>query len=555
MPRGPRQAITDIERKALRDWFRSQYPRPRQKECIAWFHGQYNHKISQSTVSESLGDGYKHLDTDGGIVPTRPSYRQRAPHWPVLEDILSSWQQFEESRGEDVSGEQLIAKAREIWPRIPEYQGRPVPEFSHGWLQRYKQRHRAQFLMTTDSQAQGQGVGASASVAGVAAAPAPAFEGIRAIQALCEEYQEGDIYSMGESGLFWRRGPSSGLTTPLEQENTEGESRVTLVVCTNCTGTDRFPLWIIGAAAEQPRSLCGLNIPALGGEWRCNNKALMSSIITKDWLLQFYTHIGDRAVLLLMDSYLAHLEGVRMAPPPANVRIQWFPVNSTTLFQPLAQGINQSLKLLYRGRWLRFILDKLKQRQDPFSAVGLYHAVHWTIQAWRYEVTNTTIYDAFRKSTVIHPQAQQQLPVETERMPNYHPLYSAISATGQIRDMMSLQSFLNPQDEDVNLTDDGKSSSASRSQRHGPPPTTAFLGGGGGGGQGQVADNGQGDSVAISVPSVEDALQGLQVVFRFMEFQEDTTHDDIQGLERWRHWLLWKQALMKQQATMDRWLA
>lgn len=92
----PRQGISDEQQKALRDWFQRQYPRPRQKDCIAWFFQQYNHRISQSTVSECTSDHYKHLDVKQ---PPKKTFRQRTPNWPILEDILYNWQQLIERRG------------------------------------------------------------------------------------------------------------------------------------------------------------------------------------------------------------------------------------------------------------------------------------------------------------------------------------------------------------------------------------------------------------------------------------------------------------------------
>ena len=64
---------------------------------------------------------------------------------------------------------------------------------------------------------------------------------------------------MDEAGLFCRS-PSRGLSTQ-PQRVKKDKSRITVVVCTNCTGSDRLPLWIIGQS-QQPRALRGINIIA-----------------------------------------------------------------------------------------------------------------------------------------------------------------------------------------------------------------------------------------------------------------------------------------------------
>lgn len=149
------------------------------------------------------------------------------------------------------------------------------------------------------------------------------------IRTLCGEYNEEDVYNMDETGLFWRRAPSTGLSSNNLPGIKKDKTRITLVACVNCTGADRLPLWIIGKS-KVPRSLRGLNIQALGGVWTSNKKSWMTSLIMKDWLLAFYAHIGcQRSVLLLMDNFPAHLGGVELVPPPTNIRVQWLPSNST----------------------------------------------------------------------------------------------------------------------------------------------------------------------------------------------------------------------------------
>lgn len=139
----PRHAISDSQRKALRAWYFHRYPRPRHKDCIEWFYERFNHRISQSTVSEILSNRYSYLDQDPTLqTSVRESFRQRAPHWPILEAILFDWQQLIERQGGIITGDILIEKARQIWPQIPQYSHLPVPEFSQGWLTGFKHRHK-----------------------------------------------------------------------------------------------------------------------------------------------------------------------------------------------------------------------------------------------------------------------------------------------------------------------------------------------------------------------------------------------------------------------------
>jgi hypothetical protein len=67
----------------------------------------------------------------------------------------------------------------------------------------------------------------------------------------------------------------------------------------------------------------------------------MTGILIQEWLLVFYAHIGrDRSVLLLKDNFSAHLNGVELAPPPANVRIQWFQQILQVVFKDILKWLS-----------------------------------------------------------------------------------------------------------------------------------------------------------------------------------------------------------------------
>ena len=108
----------------------------------------------------------------------------------------------------------------------------------------------------------------------------------------------------------------------------------------------------------------------------------MTSLITREWLIPFYSHIDSGwQILLLLDNFQAHIQGVELAPPPSNIRIQWLPANSTSLYQPLDQGIIYNLKAYYRKKWLQFMIQHFEANMDPIVSVSLYYAVHWILKA------------------------------------------------------------------------------------------------------------------------------------------------------------------------------
>jgi hypothetical protein len=86
----PRQSVSNKERKALRQWYQCQHPKPRQSDAARWFESTFGRRITQSTVSESLSDRFTYLDA---TVTSNISFRQRQPQWPILEAILFEWHQ------------------------------------------------------------------------------------------------------------------------------------------------------------------------------------------------------------------------------------------------------------------------------------------------------------------------------------------------------------------------------------------------------------------------------------------------------------------------------
>jgi DDE superfamily endonuclease/Fission yeast centromere protein N-terminal domain/Tc5 transposase DNA-binding domain len=496
----PRRAITSAERAALRAWFHQQYPKPRHAVVIKWFLDKFQHQISQSTVSESLSDHWRHLDSPDLNSNSRlQSKRQREGKWPLLERILVEWQQHIESRGGSTSGDILIEKAKQIWPQIPEYSSIPLPEFSDGWLEKFKRRHHIRKRIQH---------GEAGSI------PEGAEEEMGLIRTLCGEYPDVDVYNMDESGLFYRRGINAGLATEVRPGLKKDKSRISIGLCTNATGTDRLPPLFIGHA-KQPRALRGINIQALGGWWRHNQKAWMTTLIMVEWLYSFYTHIGLRRVLLLMDNFSAHIKAIELAPPPENIRIQWLPPNATSVFQPLDQGIIQNTKVYYRKQLLRFSIESYKRNVNPTSCITVYHAIKWLCQAWIHDVDNSTIMACFQKSTAI----SSDLPSTIPSRPDLSQLYQNTASLSGIRDIMSLSNFLNPLDEDEEV--DNTYTLEDIVQQHLQSEITeeAIL---------EEEENDQPPQII----SKKQALHAVQELISFQEQQDDTQYQDLQALNR-----------------------
>lgn len=116
---------------------------------------------------------------------------------------------------------------------------------------------------------------------------------MKGLRTIAGEYRKEDIYNMYETALFWRKTISKVLATESIPGTKKDKTRVSLVCCVNCTGSDRVLLWFLGVS-KNPRQLRGVNFNALslGGTWRGNKKWWMTTELMKKWLASVYAHIG-----------------------------------------------------------------------------------------------------------------------------------------------------------------------------------------------------------------------------------------------------------------------
>ncbi|KPM45312.1 hypothetical protein AK830_g1128 [Neonectria ditissima] len=133
-----RHSLTLDQRRALRRWANGQPVRPSHKACIDWFYSQYGQQISQSTVSHSLSPKYSRLDGDN---PQLSGSRLRFGNWPDVEKLVLLWYQQVQASGRQPTNEELGEKAKSIFNQLPRYKDEDPPEFSPGWIHRFKKRY------------------------------------------------------------------------------------------------------------------------------------------------------------------------------------------------------------------------------------------------------------------------------------------------------------------------------------------------------------------------------------------------------------------------------
>ena len=110
--------------------------------------------------------------------------------------------------------------------------------------------------------------------------------------------------------------------------------------------------------------------------------------------------LQKRSVVLLMDNAGCH-------PPDlsgkySNVKVIFFPPNTTSKLQPLDLGIIKNFKVHYRRFLLRYILASIETCTSASEVAGtitILNAIRWISKAWK-EVKPETIHKCFRKAGI-----------------------------------------------------------------------------------------------------------------------------------------------------------
>ena len=125
----------------------------------------------------------------------------------------------------------------------------------------------------------------------------------------------------------------------------------------NATG-EKLPIFVIG---KSKRPHCFKNVKSLPCQYIAQKKSWMDSKIFEDWVRKIDRKIytDGRKIALIIDNCPAH-------PPVSdltNIQLIFLPPNTTSVLQPMDQGVIRSLKTHYRGRVVRLLCRDLDKGQ------------------------------------------------------------------------------------------------------------------------------------------------------------------------------------------------
>lgn len=165
-------------------------------------------------------------------------------------------------------------------------------------------------------------------------------------------------------------------------------------------------------------------------------------------------------------------------------------------------------------------------------------AIRWIIRSWHNQVSNTTIYNCFRKSTLVSNPITLPTPILPTGLSE---LYSEVIRAGNIHDTMAIANFLNPIGENDNETEaiDQEAVLQEVLDEH--------LGVGN-------QDEAEEEEFQEHIYTANEAYSAVQVLINYTEHQDGLTTDYLRVLERLETTVKELQEQGKHQSTLDSWV-
>ena len=324
-----------------------------------------------------------------------------------IDEILFEWFTAQPAKHIPISGPLLQEKARQIAEEL----GLQPDEFkaSNGWLEKFRNRHMIGYRQI------------SGESAGVCATTTEEWK--HRLTTIINEYSDDDIYNADETGLLFKAIPDRSLVLNKEQckGGKRSKERYTVLLCSNWSGSDKLKPLVIGklsriilinifnnilGKSRQPRCFKRLDINKLPVTWKANRTAWMNAKLFSEWLTDINKMMkkNSRQILLFIDNASCHPIDLQLS----NIKLIFFPPNTTSTVQPLDQGVINSFKCHYRRMLVKHIIAQctIAHSIDQITVTAL-DAIRWIDDAWN-TVTSNTIRNAFRTAGFCPISSDQQ---------------------------------------------------------------------------------------------------------------------------------------------------
>ncbi|XP_036364351.1 tigger transposable element-derived protein 1-like [Octopus sinensis] len=360
--------------------------------------------MSRTTVSTIVHNKDKilaHIKSEAPGMKNTVINKKRGRIYEEMESLLSLWIVWLNRQRAPICQKIIQEKALSLFEELKKkYPHEKDVEFkaSQGWFMRFKER-RSYHSIKEQSE--------SASAVEQAAAEFPC-----ALKKIIEEngFLPEQIFNVNETGLYWKKLPDRSFISK-EEKTIPGykasKERVTIMLGGNCAGDFKLkPLLVYHA--HNPRALKNIPKASLPVIWMANSKALVTVVVFEDWFFNHFIPAAEKyckekripfKILLILDNAPGHPQNIVDFDP--NVTVVYLPPNTTSLLQPMDQGIIAIFKRYYMKHTLRQAiaatdLDESITLREFWKRYDIYKAVQNIAAAWN-DVQSTAMNGVWKK--------------------------------------------------------------------------------------------------------------------------------------------------------------
>ena len=316
--------------------------------------------------------------------------RLRGSKYQDIDESLFEWMKKARLNNVPINGPILMKKADDFAVLLNNQEFHA----NNGWLERFKQRFNITYNSLNGESAKVSEYAKETWINSV-------------LPSLIEGYEKNDIFNVDETGLFFKLKPNKTMSISGEKcfGGERSKERITILFCCNSDGSEKLKPIVIGKS-KNPTCFKGINKSNLGVTYRFNGNAWMNEDIFQEWLIQFDEQCKrrNRNIILFLDNFSGHYTNANLS----NIKLAFLPANTTSITQPLDQGIIQNFKLRYRSKIIAKIISRLDDEEEIIEEkITIKDAIDYIVPSWR-NVTTSCIENCFRKAGINQFLREQQ---------------------------------------------------------------------------------------------------------------------------------------------------
>lgn len=339
---------------------------------------EYN--VGRTTISDILKRKYKFfkfmsMNADKEENLKRRRTLRRTVH-KVLEDKLLDWYNESRAQGGYISGPMISARAQELHKELGYTDSFTA---SNGWLDRFKIRNGIKLCGLREVKTESD-----------VNAVAPFKVELESLKDWFNIPIE-QVYNADEADLFWKMLPNPESDVNEVKASVRAyRERMTVLCCTNATGTHKLPLVCIGRG-KKTRTFTAQEVRTMPVTYFSQETAWMDQEIFREWFHSHFVpsvrqHLRDRGLpetaLLLIDRSTSHPSDQFLRTEDNMFFCQYFPAKVKSLIQPMEQGIIANMKRFYRRELLVDLISKGITIADFQKNLSLKDAIRGIAHGW-----------------------------------------------------------------------------------------------------------------------------------------------------------------------------